>query len=86
MKLNEGLEIVKAIIKQKKGTFKLLNEPTVIGAKEEEETEDLIAEIEGRNADNSDESEDQEEGIEVDVEDDNVEVQAENSDEEQKEW
>jgi len=62
-----------------------LNEPTIIGAKEEEVEEDLIAEIEGRNADNSDESEDQEEGIEVDVEEDGVEVQGDNSDEEHKE-
>jgi len=43
-----------------------------------------MAEIE-QHANQSDESEDQEEGIEVDLEDDNVEV-ADASDEEHKDW
>lgn len=40
-KLEEALTIVEKIIKEKNGTFKLLNKPQVIGQKDERDIEDI---------------------------------------------
>ena len=44
-KLEEALRIVERVIKEKKGTFKLVNKPQIIGAKDEKEIEDIMAKI-----------------------------------------
>jgi translation initiation factor 2 subunit 1 len=41
-KLEEALAIVEKTIKEKKGTFKLVNKPQVIGAKDDRDIEDIM--------------------------------------------
>ena len=44
-KLEEALVIVEKTIKEKQGTFKLVNKPQVIGAKDDKDIEDIMAKI-----------------------------------------
>jgi translation initiation factor 2 alpha subunit (eIF-2alpha) len=44
-KLEHALEILEKVIKEKKGTFKLLNKPQVIGAKDDKDIDDIMAKI-----------------------------------------
>jgi translation initiation factor 2 alpha subunit (eIF-2alpha) len=44
-KLEEALKIVEKVIREKEGTFKLVSKPQVIGAKDEKDIDDLIANI-----------------------------------------
>ena len=41
-KLEEALSIIEKSIKQKKGTFKIVNKPQIIGHKDERDIEDIM--------------------------------------------
>ena len=71
-KLEDALKIVEKVIKQKQGTFKLVNKPTIIGAKDDKDIEDIMSKINDDN-DGSSAEEDNEEGMDIDLEDDDDE-------------
>lgn len=60
-KLEQALEIIEKEIKQKKGTFKLLNKPQIIGAKDDKDIDDIMAKI--HEEEEASEEEDNEEGM-----------------------
>jgi len=66
-KLEEALKIVEKVIKEKKGTFKLVNKPQIIGAKDEKDIEDIMANIQDHRDDMSSAEEDNQEGMDVDL-------------------
>lgn len=80
-KLEEALTIVEKIIKEKQGTFKIINKPQIIGAKEDKDIDDIMAKINDDDEDSA-ASEDNEEGMgDVDLGDD---LDEEHKEEEQK--
>jgi hypothetical protein len=82
-RLEKALEIIQTIMAQKKGTFKLTSDPQIMGAKDDKELEDLLANVkENQDAEvNSDIEEDNEEGIDIDIDD----IEEDNDEEEKKE-
>ncbi len=72
-KLEEALKIVEKVIKEKQGNYKLVNKPTVIGAKEDKDIEDIMAKINDDKEEGSSGEEDNEEGMDIDLEDDDQE-------------
>jgi hypothetical protein len=67
-KLDKALEIIEKVIKEKQGDFKLLNRPQIIGAKDDKDIDDIMAKInEERGSGDEDGSESNEEGIDIDL-------------------
>ena len=67
-KLEEALSIIEKVIKEKKGTFKVLNRPQIIGHKDDKDIEDIMQKIQDdKDDDASDNEEDNEEGIDIDL-------------------
>ncbi len=65
-KLEEALEIIEKTIKEKKGTFKIVNKPQIIGAKDDKDIDDIKLDDEG-----SSPEEDNDEGMgDLDIEED----------------
>lgn len=60
-KLEQALEIIQKEIKARKGTFKLLNKPQIIGAKDDKDIDDIMAKI--HDDEEASEEEDNEEGM-----------------------
>lgn len=66
-KLEEALEIIEKTIKERKGTFKIVNKPQIIGHKDDKDLDDI--KIEDEEA--SDVEEDNEEGMgDLDIDED----------------
>lgn len=77
-RLEKALEVIEETIKLKKGTFKLVNKPQVIGAKDDKDIEDIMAKInEEKGSDEDEDSEDNEEGIDIDIGDEDGEERKE---------
>ena len=74
-KLEHALQVVEKVIKEKEGTFKLISKPQVIGAKDERDIDDLIANInEDREEEATSGQEDNEEGMgDIDLGEEEVE-------------
>lgn len=72
-KLEEALSIIEKVIKEKKGTYKLVNKPQIIGAKDDKDIEDIMAKLNEEKGSDESGSEDNEEGIEIDLEEDEEE-------------
>lgn len=66
-RLEQALEIIEKVIKEKKGTFKVVNKPTILGHNVDKDLEEIIERI----GDNEEGSEDNEEGIDIDLEEEN---------------
>ena len=78
-RLEKALEVIEKVIKERQGTFKLINKPQIIGAKDDKDIEDIMAKInEEKGSDDDENSEDNEEGIDIDLgEDDDQEERKE---------
>ena len=72
-KLEAALVLIEKVIKEKKGTFKLINKPQIIG----KDTGDEPGKINDNENEESSEEEDNEEGIDIDLEDDEEEKKEE---------
>jgi hypothetical protein len=84
-RLEDALKIVEKAIKERQGSFKLVNKPQVIGAKEDKDIEDIMANINDRkDEDASSGDEDNEEGMDVDLEGDDGRINDGGDDEEEK--
>jgi hypothetical protein len=62
-KLEEALVIVEKVIKEKQGTYKIINKPQILGAKDDKDMEDIISKINEDEGAASDGSEDNDEGM-----------------------
>lgn len=74
-KINEALKLIEKYIKEKQGVFKLVNPPILIGAKDEKDIEDIIAIHDDKEILSSQE-EDNEEGMDFNLEGEEVEEEA----------
>jgi hypothetical protein len=74
-KIEEALQIVEKVIKEKQGSYKLLSKPQVIGSKDDRDLDEIKEKYGQVGADNDEDSqsEDNEEGIDVDLEEDEEE-------------
>lgn len=72
-KLEAALTLIEKVIKEKKGTFKLVNKPQIIG----KDSGDEPGKINNNEDEESSEEEDNEEGIDIDLEDDEEEKKEE---------
>ena len=81
-KLEEALGIIEGVMKEKKGTFKIINKPTILGHNTDKDIEEIYDRM-GEENENSEE--DNEEGIDIDLEEENKsEDDEEGEDEEEK--
>ena len=86
-KLEEALAIVEKTIKERNGTFKVVNKPQVIGHQDDRDIEDIIQKMQDdkEDEDGSENEEDNEEGIDIDIGDeDEEEKKEERSDKKKK--
>lgn len=70
-KLEEALQIVEKVIKEKQGTFKLVQKPQIIGESDEIGLDEIIGNADNESGDEG--SEDNEEGMAVDIGDEEEE-------------
>ena len=66
-KLESALTIIEAVMKEKKGKFKVVNKPQILGHDDDKELDDIKERMKGQD-DVSDDDEDNEEGIDIDLE------------------
>ena len=83
-KLKQALAIIKEVIKKRGGHFKQKSDPQIIGqSSNEPDVADLIDDMKEKVDSQDEDAEDNEEGMDVDLDDNNV-AEAESSDEEEK--
>ena len=87
-KLEEALKVVEKVIKQKQGTYKLVNKPQVIGAKDDKDIEDIMAKMNEESGDEaaggSSKEEDNEEGMDIELDEDAQEEEKQNLEKKKK--
>lgn len=78
-KLEEALALVEKTIKEKNGTFKIVNKPQIIGHQDDRDIEDIIQKMQDDKdeEEGSENEEDNEEGIDIDIGDDDDEERKE---------
>lgn len=69
-KLEDAMKVIERVIKEKQGTFKIVSPPSVIGAKDEKDIEDLVQKINDDNEEGSDEEDNEEHMGNIDLGDD----------------
>ena len=65
-RLEKALEIIEKEIKERQGTYKLINKPQIIGA-DDKDIEDIMAKINSPEGSDEDEPEDNDDGINIDI-------------------
>jgi hypothetical protein len=76
-KIEQSLKIIEKVIKEKGGLYKLLNKPVIIGHRDDKDIDDLMNKYHDEKEEAGSSEEDNEEGIDIDLEGDEEEKKEE---------